>query len=255
MQQGDFTELAKNYINRPAYSDQIIRTLLMYTGYLQKADFKIADIGAGTGKLTKLLLSKGLDVVAVEPNDAMRLEGKKYTSAYSIEWMDGSGESTGLPHASIDLAVMASSFHWTDPNKSLPEFHRILKPEGFFTAVWNPRNIEVSEFHTRIENNIYEIAPGIKRVSSGSKSSTKKWEDILISTGHFKDVLFLEVDCVETMTRERYLGAWHSVNDIQVQAGPEKWEKIIKMITAEVSNMDLIEVPYKNRAWTGQKVG
>lgn len=254
MQLGDFSNLAQQYIHRPAYNDHLLKTLLLYTGYLQKPDFKVADVGAGTGKLTKMLLEKGLSVAAVEPNDAMRAEGIKYTDGFDVSWMAGSGEETGLPDGSLDWIIMASSFHWTNPEKSLPEFSRILKPGGYFTAVWNPRNIESSELHSGIEHKIYEIAPNIKRVSSGSKSTTKKWEEILISTGHFSNVIFMEVDHCEIMSRERYLGAWQSVNDIQTQAGDKNWKIIMDMIRSEIKHLDEIEVPYKNRAWTAQRV-
>lgn len=254
MQLGDFTQLAKQYINRPAYSEHLLKTLLLYTGYLQKTDYQVADVGAGTGKLTKMLLEKGLNVIAVEPNDAMREEGIKYTKGFNVSWLSGSGEVTGLQDKSIDWLIMASSFHWTNPEKSLPEFYRVLKPGSYFTAIWNPRNIESSELHSRIERKIYEIAPNINRVSSGSKATTKKWEEIITSTGHFSNVILMEVDHFEIMSKERYLGAWQSVNDIQAQAGPEKWKEIIAMIENEIADLEVVEVPYKNRAWTAQKV-
>lgn len=255
MKHGDFTELARNYVHRPAYSERLLTALLKYMDYEKKKAFKVADVGAGTGKLTRMLLDLGLDVTAVEPNDAMREEGKSYTGDYAVEWIKGSGEHTALNDESADWAVMASSFHWTDPRLSLPEFHRILKPDGFFTVMWNPRNVAASELHTRIENRIHEIAPNIQRVSSGSKENTKKWENVLTSTGHFREVIFMEVDHVETMTVDRYMGIWHSVNDIRVQAGEDKWNEILNAIEHEIKDMGLLEVPYKIRAWTARKVG
>lgn len=255
MQQGDFTNLAKNYINRPAYSKLILSAILKYMDYEKKVNFKIADVGAGTGKLTKMLLEMELDIVAIEPNDDMREEGIKYTHEYIVKWINGSGEHTRLRNESVDWVVMASSFHWTNPKHSLLEFHRVLKPRGFFTAMWNPRNIDASELHTKIENIIYEIAPNIKRVSSGSKNHTQRWDEILVSTGHFQDVIFMEVDHLEVMTKDRYMGAWNSVNDIRSQAGEEKWKQILEAIEHEIKDLDIIEVPYKIRAWTAQKVG
>jgi len=253
MKQGDFTDLAKNYINRPAYSQQIILAILKYMDYKSKNNFKIADIGAGTGKFTKVLADMELDVVAVEPNDEMRKEGILYTDNFNVQWFKGSGEETHLPSNTFDWVTMASSFHWTDFFKSLPELSRVLKKDGFFTAIWNPRNIEFSPLHLEIEEIIYRKMPDLKRVSSGGRSHTKKWDEILVSTGHFSDVLFMEVDHIEVMSVERYMGAWRSVNDIRAQAGEELFSKILVEIENKIKNLSQIEVPYKIRAWTVKK--
>lgn len=254
MKQGDFTKLAKQYINRPAYSELLLNNILKTMDYdKKKNNFQIIEVGAGTGKLTKMLLKMGLNVIAVEPNDAMREEGIVYTKKFdNVKWIKGSGENTNVDSNIADWVIMASSFHWTDSTKSLPEFSRLLKDDGYFTAIWNPRNIQISEFHKNIENNIKKIVPELQRVSSGSQS-TKQWEYILVSTGDFKDCIFMETDYIEIMSKDRYMGAWHSVNDIQVQAGEERWQKIIKMIEVEIKNFDNIEVPYKIRAWTAKK--
>jgi ubiquinone/menaquinone biosynthesis C-methylase UbiE len=254
MKQGDFTELAKAYINRPAYSNQIMTALLKHIGFTTNNNFKVADVGAGTGKMTKVLLEHGINVTAVEPNDNMREEGKSYTSDYEVEWFKGSGESTNLPSNNYDWVLMASSFHWTNHLNSLQEFSRILKDNGYFTAIWNPRNIENSPLHMEIENIIYEKIPTLKRVSSGNKNYTKKWEDIIKSTGHFKDVIFMETDHLEKMTIDRYIGAWRSVNDIRAQAGEELFNEILIEIENKIKHLQHIEVPYKMRAWTAQKV-
>ncbi len=256
MKQGDFTKLAKQYINRPAYDPLILETLLKVVDYeKRKENFKIVEVGAGTGKLTKMLLEMGLSVTAVEPNDAMREEGIKYTREFAnVEWIKGSGEETQVAAETADWVIMASSFHWTDPNKSLPEFRRILKEKGYFTAIWNPRNIKVSKFHTKIEENIKKIVPELKRVSSGGKGQTKEWEYVITSTGDFKECIFIETDYEEIMTKERYIGAWESVNDIRAQAGEERWRMIMEMIKNEIKDMEYISTPYKIRAWTAKKV-
>lgn len=251
MKQGDFTQVAKHYHNRPAYNQMLLEKLILCVGGGNK-DLKIAEVGAGTGKMTRMLAEMGLSVTAIEPNDNMRNEGIAYTEGLSVEWKKGSGEETSLSDGCVDWVMMASSFHWTDPKKSLPEFARILKNDGYFTAIWNPRHIEEGSLFDEIEKEIKLIVPELQRVSSG-KQNVKKWEEILISTGDFKDCFFMECDYQEVMSKERYLGAWYSVNDIQAQAGEERWNKIIKMIEDKISGMNEIVVPYKIRAWTAKK--
>ena len=254
MKHGDFTALAKNYINRTGYSMDVIDMLAKYTG-VAGTNKRVADVGAGTGKLTENLAEYGIKpLVAVEPNDAMRREGVRYTERFGVEWRKGSGEETGLDDSSCQWLLMASSFHWVDPVKGLAEFSRVLEPGGYFTALWNPRDLVDSEIHKRIEKRIYDIVPDIKRVSSGSSKYTQDIRSTLTSTGHFKNVVFSEGYHEVEMTQERYLNAWRSVNDIQVQAGPERWEKILDAIASEIEAMPVIVVPYKTRAWTAQKV-
>ena len=252
----DYSKQAKYYEYRPNYSPKAIDFLVWWVSEQgKKKDFKVADLGAGTGNLTILLLNRGLFVYAVEPNDAMREEGILYTKDFSnITWLKGSGEDTNVKTNIADWVIMASSFHWTNPDKSLPEFARILKDDGYFTAIWNPRNIKISKFHTKIEENIKKIVPELKRVSSGAKENTKEWEYIITSTGDFKDCIFMETDYEEIMNKERYIGVWESVNDIRVQAGEERWQQLMDMIKKEIKDLKYIKTPYKIRAWTAKKI-
>ncbi len=254
MKQGDFTDLAKNYINRPGYSANVLRALAEYTGARKSSQFLVADVGAGTGKLTENLVEQELKVVAIEPNDAMREEGMRYTAPHQIPWSKGSGESTGLAATSVNWVLMGSSFHWVDLKLGLAEFHRVLKKGGHFTALWNPRDLERSDLHRRIEERIHSIAPNISRASSGAGKYTATLFDDLVSTGHFKEPLFVEARHEVVMTPERYLGAWRSVNDIQSQAGPEKFAEILIAVEKEIASLSEIVVPYKTRSWTVQRV-
>lgn len=253
MQAGDYTELARHYHNRPAYSPVVLDAIVRYMSLNHGTRPSVVEVGAGTGKLTLMLLERGMSVTAVEPNDAMRGEGIKYAFGTDVRWVKGTAEITGLADGVADWVVMASSFHWTDPAKSLPEFSRILKPGGHLTVMWNPRDLERSDLERRVDARIAEIAPRIKRRSSGGKKYTETMADTLISTGHFADVLFMEARHEEAMTRERYLGVWMSVNDVRAQAGEDGWARIVAAIEQEMETAGEILIPYLTRAWTARK--
>lgn len=252
MKHGDFTALAKEYINRPGYSKDVLRLIGRLAG-MDRRDFLVADVGAGTGKLTEELAALGLSGCAVEPNDAMRAEGEKvFKGKGHFQWSEGTAEHTGLPSSAFDWVLMGSSFHWANTSDALAEFHRILKPGGYFTAIWNPRDIEGNELHERIEQVIYDALPGMKRVSSGGKGNIGDIEAKLLSNGEFGHIVFVEAPHTVFMSKERYMGVWRSVNDIRVQAGEDRFEEILRQIERIISSYDEIIVPYRSRAWTVQ---
>jgi ubiquinone/menaquinone biosynthesis C-methylase UbiE len=255
MKQGDFTELASHYVHRPGYSSTVIQILASHVS-TTTGQLKVADIGAGTGKLTDDLLDLGISVHAVEPNDSMLAEGKRHCKDYSrVFWIKGSAEQTCLPDSCFTWILMGSSFHWTDARLALREFDRILVPGGFFTALWNPRDLPSDPLQRRIDERIREIVPELRRVSSGSSEHMRGIEETLLSSGRFDDCFFVEAKHVLVMSKERYLGVWRSVNDIRVQAGEERFREIMKMIESEISRLGSLTIHYKTRSWTVQKRG
>lgn len=182
----------------------------------------------------------------------MREEGVKLFAGKNIfVWSKGAAEMTNLPDACVDWVLMGSSFHWADALRAAEEFRRILKPGGFFTAVWNPRDIKRSALHMEIEDMIYMEVPDMKRVSSGNTMTTELMEEKL-SGGSFRDIIFMEASYEELMTKERYLNIWCSVNDIRVQAGEDRFQRIMDNIGNILKEYDGIAVPYKARAWTAR---
>ncbi|PLQ00554.1 class I SAM-dependent methyltransferase [Cupriavidus pauculus] len=101
----------------------------------------VVDLGAGTGKFTRLLLPTGASVIAVEPVDAMRaqLSGK----LPAVRAVQGSAESMPLPDASVDAVVCAQAFHWFANPAAMQEIARVLKPGGRLGLIWNVRDESV----------------------------------------------------------------------------------------------------------------
>ncbi|GAB6927856.1 class I SAM-dependent methyltransferase [Paenibacillus sp. JCM 10914] len=105
-----------------------------------KAADPIADIGAGTGIFSKLLLQRGSRVIAVEPNQAMREAAEQeHGGNPRFQIVPGSAEVTGLPDQSVDGIVCAQAFHWFDREAAKEEFRRIGRPGGKVALVWNSR--------------------------------------------------------------------------------------------------------------------
>ena len=119
---------------RPSYPQESVDWLVERTGI--GAGSTVADVGAGTGKLTHLLVPTGARVVAVEPIPEMRakIEG--------AEVVDGTAEGIPLADGSVDVVTCAQAFHWFDLDVALPEIHRVLKPGGSLVLFWNMRDLD-----------------------------------------------------------------------------------------------------------------
>jgi ubiquinone/menaquinone biosynthesis C-methylase UbiE len=254
MKHGDFAGLAGDYARfRAGYAPQIATAILGYLGRdLARVD--AADIGAGTGIWTRALAARGLrSVVAVEPNDEMRERGIETSRGTDIVWRKGWAEATGLPDGSADLATMASSFHWADFDKACDEFHRILRPGGVFAALWNPRFIEANPLLVEIEAQITRLKPDVRRVSSGRSGITERLTDMLTAKPQFAEVLYLEGKHSVRQTSEEYIGAWRSVNDLQVQLGPELFREFLDFTQDRIAGVTAIETTYLTRAWVARR--
>lgn len=101
----------------------------------------VADVGAGTGKFTRLLTATGADVIAVEPVAAMRASIEAEQPA--VQALAGTARSVPLPDASLDAIVCAQAFHWFADRAALDEFQRLLKPGAHLGLIWNVRDESV----------------------------------------------------------------------------------------------------------------
>lgn len=252
LKHGDFTPLAEDYGRyRPGYSEFVLDAVLGLTGK-PPGDVDFADVGAGTGIWTRMVASRGCRTVAVEPNEAMRRRGAQDSQGCAIAWQEGSAEATGLPSASRDLLSMASSFHWADYETAVREFHRVLRPGGVFTALWNTRFIEASPLLLEIEALLKRMVPTLKRVSSGRSEFCDTLHDRLRAHPCFSDVLCLEGRHLERQSKERYLGLWKSVNDVRVQAGEERFNRFLAAVEERIAGEECIDAWYLTRAWVAR---
>lgn len=252
LKHGDFSNLAEDYAKyRPGYSSSVLKAIL---ALVEKEQIDFADVGAGTGIWTRIVAanSKVKSAFAVEPNDEMRKQGSNGNGTLNISWKKGSGEATSLENNSCDLLSMASSFHWVDFEKGMNEFSRVLRPGGRFVALWNPRYIKDNPVLVEIENKILELCPNIKRVSSGSSEFVNKLTDRLTSCEDFEDLIYIEGRHSVNLTKEQYIGAWRSVNDLQYQMG-DKFGDFMKFISDKIANLDYVKSTYLTRAWTVRK--
>lgn len=165
----------------------------------------VADVGAGTGKYTALLVQRGLQVTAVDPSQDM-LE-QLQSGLPAVTALEGTAESTGLGDASFDVVTVAQAWHWCDPLRASTEAARILRPEGVLGLIWNQLDTSVPWVHrlSRIMHAGDVLKPHFRPMIGpefiGLESHLTRWEDPLTP----EDILEL------TKSRSYYLGASDAV--------------------------------------------
>jgi SAM-dependent methyltransferase len=133
---GRFSTRAGDYARaRPDYPREAVAAIL--DGLGPPGALAAADVGAGTGIASRLFAEEGVNVIAIEPNAAMRAV---FTAHPRVVLRADTAEATGLPDAHVDLVLCAQAFHWFEPVAALREFRRILRPGGRLALMWNERD-------------------------------------------------------------------------------------------------------------------
>jgi SAM-dependent methyltransferase len=117
---------------RPPYPEEALDWLL------PPGAPRVLDLGAGTGKLTRQIAARGLEVTAVDPSDGMLAQLRRVLP--SVPALIGSAEEIPLPDGSVDVVLVAQAWHWADPVRAAPEIARVLSPGGRLGLLWNIRD-------------------------------------------------------------------------------------------------------------------
>ncbi|MFX0001133.1 MAG: class I SAM-dependent methyltransferase [Candidatus Hodarchaeota archaeon] len=168
-----FSSRVENYIKyRPSYPQEIIEFLKEEEIF--STNSVIADIGSGTGILSKLFLKEGNLVYGVEPNTDMRNAGKVFLREFSnFISINGSAESTTLDNKIIDIVTAGQAFHWFNLEKTKLEFQRILKPNGWIILIWNRRRKNTNEFLKEYEKFLLKYGTDYKAIEKSKLDFNK----------------------------------------------------------------------------------
>lgn len=161
---GRFGDRASDYARfRPGYPEALLDVLEEEGGL--RPGHVVADVGSGTGFLSRLLLDHGNRVVAVEPDPGMRRVAEAALSGRpGFRSVAGAAEETTLAAASVDQVIAGQAFHWFDREAAREEFRRILRPPRRVALVWYTRDAEGTPFMEALEALLLEHGTDYRRV-------------------------------------------------------------------------------------------
>jgi SAM-dependent methyltransferase len=244
-----FDDVAAAYdFGRPRYDGHAIDAIAAAAG----GGPRLLDLGAGTGRLAGPLLQKGLDVVAVEPLDAMRAI---LTQAIGPDRaLAGHAEALPLPDASVDGAVCSDAWHWFDGARAADELHRVVRPDGGVVVC-------VSKPHWD-END--EVRPYVDEISALLDSLWKAVDHPYLGGSHrpdgledhagFEPIEVRTVPFVHHTTRETQLAHFASISYVSSLEPAPRAEALgaLEAILAR-NGVDELDVPYVAELWVTRR--
>ena len=213
---------------------------------------KVADIGAGTGNLSIMLLDRGCEVVAVEPNDAMRDIGIERTRDKKINWVKATGIDSKLNNEEFDWVTFGSSFNVMDRVQAIKEAHRLLKSDAYFSCMWNHRDLN-DPIQEVAEDVILSLIPkytrGVRR--DDQRPIIEENKEL------FDNIIYLEEDFYFHQSIDNYINAWRSVKnpywDLETKEGMELFDKIAYKMRHNLPS--IFNIKYTTRCWSAKKKG
>ena len=133
-----FGAVAATYeAGRPDYPAEAVEWMLQPARVADGA-IRVADVGAGTGKLTRVAVGLGAEVVAIDPDTQMLATLLEHVSG--VPTFSGTAEKLPLPDAGTDAVIIGQAWHWVDIDAASTEIARVLRSGGALGLVWNLRD-------------------------------------------------------------------------------------------------------------------
>jgi SAM-dependent methyltransferase len=244
-----FEDVADDYERgRPGYPPAAVDALRAALSLPEGA--RVADVGAGTGKLTRALVAAGFDVVAVEPFPAMR--ARLQAELPGVEVLAGTAEALPLDDASVDAVACGDAFHWFDGGLAAPELARAIRPAGGLALLWNAAAGEAADGHRPWETELVEILSAIRPEHPGFTEDQGR--AAVEASGLFAPFDSTDVASVHRSSRAGIVASVASMSYVAVLPEDERRALLARVdaLLAAHGVRDL-DVPLRTTIWTARR--
>lgn len=237
-----FNDPADYEAARPSYPPDVVA---WFTEHLHLGPGRrVADVAAGTGKLTRLLTPTGADLLAVEPVPGMRATFRQMLPEIPV--VAGTAEAMPFAHRSFDAITVAQAWHWFDHERATAEMARVLRPGGYLGLVWNARD--------RTESWVDAVWTIMDRVEKRAPwRNHENWRDSALAGGgmvDFGEMHAGEFRHLQPITREGVVQRVASVSHVAVLPAAEREAVLdeVRQVLAThpgVQGRETLEIPYR----------
>jgi ubiquinone/menaquinone biosynthesis C-methylase UbiE len=197
----------------------------------------VLELGAGTGKLTRVLVAAGHDVHATDPDPAMLALLEAHLPG--VRTAVAGAEEIPLADASVDVVIAAQAFHWFDLDRALPEIARVLRPGGRICLLWNQRN---------------EKIPWVRRLGAiiGTQEQLRDPAEALIFSelfGFVEDSEFTHWQTIDRKTIQDLVLSRSNVAVLDEAGRAAKLAEVLAFYDDYGRGMDGMQLPYVTRCF------
>jgi ubiquinone/menaquinone biosynthesis C-methylase UbiE len=224
---------------RPSYPNEVIDFI---KSLCDKPDI-IVDLGAGTGKITRLLGPIGArEIIAIEPVSAMRENLKNIPIITKI--VDGTAEHIPLEDHSVDMIICAQAFHWFANHRALAEFNRVLKSNGLLVLVWNINDYGGKEWAKDLQEYVDSFQP-----TDASRYRNMSWKTAFDDQNYFSSLQQKQFPNQRRVTRDLALNRILSTSFVAALPSEEQtklMDEVRKRLEAveEIRDLQEFDVDY-----------
>lgn len=201
---------------RPSWAPEAVALLVSELGLA--AGRVVADVAAGTGKLTRLLRPSGAAVVAVEP--VLEMAGVLRRAVAGVPVARGLAERLPLRDGSVDAVLVAEAFHWFSVDGALAEFRRVLRPGGGVALLWNRAGADPTPWQLELGALLAGRRDG--SVPFSGSHSTRDWSTEVATAGGFTPLARATFPHEQVATPDEVLAGALSTSWIAVRAEDER---------------------------------
>ena len=217
-----FASVADEYeLGRPEYPAAVAGALQAELGLGPQAT--VLDLAAGTGKLTRALLAAGLDVVAVEPQQALRERLAASVGAERVR--DGLAEAIPLPDGSVAAVTVADAIHWFDHAAALAEIARVLENGGSLAVLTTVPDWSGASWSEEVGALLVELRPVHPHFEG------PPWQQAVRESGLFEEPRELRVTWSRDASPERMVAHVGSISWIAALEEPERAATLARVAT------------------------
>ncbi|HWI73028.1 MAG TPA: class I SAM-dependent methyltransferase [Baekduia sp.] len=235
-----FADVAADYeLGRPDYPQEAVAALGLPAGA------RVADVGAGTGKLTRALVAAGLDVVAVEPLAGMR------AALRDVEVLDGTAEALPLADASLDAVACGDAFHWFDGARAAPELARVIRPGGVLGLLWHGPPDAGDDLPWTAE--LGRLLADARPAHPGFTGDQGR--EAIDASGAFGPFARVDVDHVQRSSRATLRASVASISYVAVLA-PVDRDALLARVDALLARhgVEELDVPLRTTVWIARRL-